>query len=144
MDVKLNQAQLSKIIQSGRFLGKTLGNVLGNFRKKALIDLAVLLAKNVLPKLATIAALSAIDKFERKKSQRGAVRAGKGFTLFISNKNVDDIIKIVYSIENTHLLPECATKTGLDPHKISECFPSQQNTKAVETLEDFAKILPTS
>ena len=26
MDIKLSEAQLSKIIQSGRFLGKSLGN----------------------------------------------------------------------------------------------------------------------
>ena len=35
-DIKLSKAQLSKLIQSGRFLGKTLGNVIGNLGKKAL------------------------------------------------------------------------------------------------------------
>ena len=34
--------------------------------KKTLIDLAVPLAKDILPKLATKVASSAIDKFERK------------------------------------------------------------------------------
>ena len=33
-DIKLSKAQLSKIIQSRGFLGKTLGNVIGNLGKK--------------------------------------------------------------------------------------------------------------
>ena len=48
-DIKLCKAQLAKIIQSGEFIGKTLGNL----GKKALLDFAVPLAENVLPKLAT-------------------------------------------------------------------------------------------
>ena len=42
-DIKLSKAQLSKIIQSGGFLGKTLDN-LGT---KALLDLAFPLAKEL-------------------------------------------------------------------------------------------------
>ena len=75
-DIKLSKAQLSKLIQSGRILGKTLGNVIGNLGKKALIELAVPLAKNGLSKLVT-KATSVLDKFERKISGKGAVRAGK-------------------------------------------------------------------
>ena len=62
-DMKRSEAQFSKIIQSGGFLDRTLGNMMG---KKTLIDLAVPLAKDILPKLATKVASSAIDKFERK------------------------------------------------------------------------------
>ena len=40
---------------------------MGNLVKKELLDLAVPLAKNVLPKLATKATLSVLDEFERKK-----------------------------------------------------------------------------
>ena len=47
------------------------GNLKGNLDKTTLIDLG----ENVLRKLATIAALSAIDKFESKVSRTGAVRA---------------------------------------------------------------------
>ena len=43
---------MPKIIQSGGFLGKTLGNMMGNLSKIALIDLDVTLAKDFLPKLA--------------------------------------------------------------------------------------------
>ena len=44
---------MSTIVQSGGFLGKTLGNVMSNSGKFALLELDVPLAKNVLPKLAT-------------------------------------------------------------------------------------------
>ena len=39
-DVKGRKSQLSKTIQSGGFLGKTLDKMMGNLGKKALIDLA--------------------------------------------------------------------------------------------------------
>ena len=79
--------------------------------KKALLDLAVPLTKDVLPKLATKATSSVLDKFERKISGKAAVRAEKGFTLFISNGNMDDIIKIVESLEKSSLLTDGATET---------------------------------
>ena len=56
--------QLSKIIKSGGFLGKTLGNMIGNLSKKALLGLAVPLKKDVLPKLAIKTTLPALNKFE--------------------------------------------------------------------------------
>ena len=62
-DIRLRKAQISKIIQSGEFLGKTLGKL----GKKVLLDLAVCLAKDVLPKLATKATSSVLDKFEKTK-----------------------------------------------------------------------------
>ena len=52
-DTKLTKVQLYKIIQSRGSLGKTLGNVIDNLGRKSLIDLAVLLAKDISPKLAT-------------------------------------------------------------------------------------------
>ena len=64
-----------------------------------MLDLTVLLAKDVLPKLATKTTSSVLDKLERKLSGKGAVRAEKGFTLFISNEDVDDIFKIVESLK---------------------------------------------
>ena len=67
-DIILSKAQLSNIIQSGRFLGKTLRNMMGNLGKKALLDLAVSLDKHVLPKLATKATSSVLYKLERKIS----------------------------------------------------------------------------
>ena len=39
--------------------------------------------------------MSAINKFDRKISGKGAVRARKGFTLFTSNEDMNDVIKII-------------------------------------------------
>ena len=50
-----------------------------------------------------------LNKFERKISEQGAVRAGKAFTLFVSNEDMDDIIKIVDSLEKSSLLIDGAT-----------------------------------
>ena len=44
-DIKLGKVQLSKIIQSGGFLGKTLGNMMSDLGRNTLLDLAVSLAK---------------------------------------------------------------------------------------------------
>ena len=66
---------------------------MGNLGKKALLDLAVLLTKDVLPKLATKATSSVLDEVERKMSGRGAVRAGRGFTLFIWNEDMEILLK---------------------------------------------------
>ena len=55
-DIKLSKIQLSKMIQSGGFLGNLLGKLAG-----PLMKLAVPLAKNVLAPLRISAAMSAID-----------------------------------------------------------------------------------
>ena len=88
-NTKLSKVQMSKIIQLGGFLNKRLANVIDELGKKALIDLAVPLAKDVLPKLATKATLFILDKVERNISGKGAVRAENGFTLFILNEDMD-------------------------------------------------------
>ena len=58
-------------------------------------------------KLATRTTSSKLNKLERKisgqeaiaSSEVGAVRSGKGFTLFISNEDMDDVAKIVESLK---------------------------------------------
>ena len=75
-----------------------------------LIDLSVPLAKDVLTKLATKATSSILDKFERNIIRQGLVRAGKGFTLFISNEDMDDFIKTVESLENSVSLIDGASE----------------------------------
>ena len=55
-DLKLSKAQISKIIQSGGFLGSLLSKLAG-----PLMKVAILLAKNVFPPLGITAAASAID-----------------------------------------------------------------------------------
>ena len=69
------------------------------------------MAEDVLPKLRTRAVSSVIDIFERKPSGSGAVRAGKGFNLFISKNDMNDIIKFRTSLEISSLLIDGATAT---------------------------------
>ena len=64
----------------------------GNLRKKALTNVAVSLSRESLDELVIHFTLNAINKFERKISGRGAVRAGKGLTLFTSNEGLNYII----------------------------------------------------
>ena len=65
--------------------------------KKAIPDIDVPLAKDVLPKIVrnmvSNVTLKAINKLGRKSLEQGDVRAERGFTLFISNEHMDDIIK---------------------------------------------------
>ena len=65
----------------------------------------------MLPKLVTKATLSVLDKFERKISGQGAVRAGKGNNLFNSNEDMDDIIKIIMLLKDSSLLIDVAAET---------------------------------
>ena len=82
-DIKLSEAQISKIIHSsGSFFSS-----LGNIGKKAVTNISTPLDRDI--------ASNAINKFERTISGKGAVRTGKGFTLFISNQDINDIIKII-------------------------------------------------
>ena len=55
-DLKLSKAQISKIIQSGGFLGSLLSKLAGRLKK-----VVIPLAKNVLAVLGITAAVSAID-----------------------------------------------------------------------------------
>ena len=55
-------------------------------------------------KLAPKATSSVLDGW-------GTVRAGKGFTLFVSNENMNDIIKIVESLERSFVLIDGTTGT---------------------------------
>ena len=76
-DIKLSKAQISKIIQSGGSFGSSSDNL----GKK---NVAIPLARENLLGLVSNLTSNAINKFERKISGKGAVRTGKGFSLFIS------------------------------------------------------------
>ena len=65
-NIKLIKSQLSKRIQSGKFLGKIFGNLFGKLGIKALINLVVSLPEDLLHKLATKATSSVLHKFEKK------------------------------------------------------------------------------
>ena len=106
-DIKLSKAQLSKIIQSGGFLGALLGKLAG-----PLMKVGVPLAKNVLAPLSTMSSASTIDgATQRKMCGKGAVRAEKGITLVISNEDMDDTIRIIKSLENSDVLIDGVSET---------------------------------
>ena len=101
IEIKLSKTQLSKMIQSGGFLGKLLGKLAG-----PLMKVAMPLAKNVLALLGLTAAMSAIDGSIKKK-----ILGSGTTTLIISNDEMDDILKIVKSLENFGVLLKGVSET---------------------------------
>ena len=83
-DIKLPKAQISRIIQSGGFLGSLMSKLAG-----LLVKVPLPIAKNVLANLGLTAAISAIDGSIQKKIH-GSAKA----TLIISNEEMNDIMKI--------------------------------------------------
>ena len=100
-DIKLSKAQITKIIQSGGFLGSLLSKLAGQLMK-----VAVPLAKNILAPLGMTAAASAIDAGIQKK-----IHGSGATTLIISNKEINDIMKIVQALEDSNILLKGVTKT---------------------------------
>ena len=101
IDIKLSKTLLSKMLQSGGFLGNLLGKLAG-----PLMKIAMPLAKNVLAPLGISAAMSAIDGSIKKKM------FGSGATsLIISNDEMNDVLKIVKSLENSDLLLKGVSET---------------------------------
>ena len=70
------------------------------------MKVAILLAKDVLAPLRITAAASAIDAGIQKK-----MHASGTITLIISNKDVNDIMKIVQALEDSIILLKGVTKT---------------------------------
>ena len=98
-DIKLSKAQIKKIIQSGRFLGKLLSKLAG-----PLMGVAMPLAKNVLAPLALTAAMSAIDGSIQKKIHGSGATKGAEIKLIIEKEDMNDIIKIIEVLENSGIL----------------------------------------
>ena len=92
-----------------------IGKKVADLGKKELLHFGAPLAKDVLAKLTSKATSSLIDNFEGKKSEWDAVSAGKGFILFFSNEDMDVIIRIIKSLENSGAL-------NFFPEKISSTF----------------------
>ena len=101
-DNKFSKFQLSKMIQSGGFLGKLLGPLLktGLPLIKSVIKP---LAKSVLVPLGLTAAASAVDAGIHKKIL-GSGNDHNNSILIISNDEMDDILKIVKSLEDSGVL----------------------------------------
>ena len=105
-DIKLSKTQLSKMIQSGGFLGKLLGSLLksGLPLMKSLIKP---LAKSVLIPLGLTAEASAADAGTHKK----ILGSGHNTTLIISNDEMDYILKVVKSLEDSGVLLKAVRET---------------------------------
>ena len=101
IDIKLSKTQLSKMIQSGGFLGNLLGKLAG-----PLMKVAMQLAKNVLAPLGLSAAMSAIDGSIKNK-----ILGSGTTTLIISNDEMDNILKIVKSLEDSNVLLKGVSET---------------------------------
>ena len=109
MDLKLSKTQISKMIQSGGFLGRLLG---------PLLKTALLLIKNVIKPLAksipillrltVAAAAAAAEDAGIHQTILGldcpSSCALHNTTLIISNDEMEDIIKIIKSLEDSGLL----------------------------------------
>ena len=98
-NIKLSKTQLSKMIQSGGFLGGLLDPLLrtGLPLMKSVIKP---LAKSVLVPLGLTAAASAADTGIHNK----ILGSGHNTTLIILNDEMEDISKIVKSLEDSELL----------------------------------------
>ena len=104
-DLKLSKAQISKIIQSGGFLGRLLGPLLKTglpFIK----DVIKPLAKSVLIPLGLTAAASAADAEIHKK-----ILESGNTTLIISNEEMNDVMKIIQAVEDSNSLLKGVNKT---------------------------------
>ena len=110
-DIELSKTQLSKMIQSGGFLGRLLGPLL----KTGLPLIKKLkLAKSVLIPLGLTATASAADAGIHKKILGSGNRhssSASHTTLIITNDEINDIIKIIKSLEESGLLLKWVTKT---------------------------------
>ena len=108
-DTKLSKTQLSEMIQSGGFLGRVLGPLLktGLPLMKSVIKQLV---KSVLIPLGLTAAASAADAAIHKKIL-GSGQPNNNTTLIISTNEMDDILKIVKSLEDSGVLLKGVSET---------------------------------
>ena len=107
-DMKLSKAQLSKMIQLGGFLDRLLSLLL-KAGLPLIKNVIKPLAKSVLISLGLTAAASTADAEIHQKILGPGHNNTK--TLVISNNEIEDIIKIVKSLEDSGLLLEEVTET---------------------------------
>ena len=98
IDIQLSKTQLSKMMQSGESLGRLLGPLL-NTALLLMKNVIKPLGKSVLIPLGLTAAASAADAGIHKK-----ILGSGTTTLIISNNEMENIIKIVKSFQDSGLL----------------------------------------
>ena len=86
-DIKLSKTQLSKMIQSGGFLGRLLGSLLKT-GLPLIKNVIKLLAKSVLIPLELTEAASAADAAIHKKISRSGIHPSHNTVLIISHDNI--------------------------------------------------------
>ena len=84
-----------------RVLGSLLSKLVG-----PLMKVAVLLVKNILAPLGITAAAPAIDARIQKRIHGSGTK-----TLIISNKEMNDMMKVVQALEDSNILLKGVTKT---------------------------------
>ena len=104
-DIKFSKAEISKIIQSGGFLGKLLGPVLKT-GLPLIKNIIKPLAKSVLILLGLTDAASAADAGIQKK-----IYGSGTTTLVISNEEMNDIMKIIQALEDSNILLKGVSET---------------------------------
>ena len=119
-DINLSKTEISKMKQSGGFLGRLLGSLLKT-GLPLMKNVIKLLAKSVLITLGLTAAASAADAGIHKKilgsgnyplhNRLSSSVLHNNTVLIISNDGMKGIIKIVKSLEDFGLLPEGVSKT---------------------------------
>ena len=92
-NLKLSKALISKIVQFAGFLGSLLSKLAG-----PLMQVAIPLAKNVLAPLGITASASTIDAGIQKK-----IHGSGTTTLIISNEEINDIMIIVQTLEDSNI-----------------------------------------
>ena len=108
IDIKLSKTQLSKMIQSGGFLGRILGPLLKT-GLPLMNSVIKPLAKSVLIPLGLTAAASAAYAGIYKKILGSG--HNNNTTLIISNDEMDDILKIIKSLEDSGVLLKGVSET---------------------------------
>ena len=115
-DIKLSKTQLSKMIQSGGFLGRLLGPLLKT-GLSLIKNVIKPLAKSVLiPTGLTVAASAADAGIHKKILGLGRLNSSSSAshnttTLIMSNYEVHDIMKIIKSLADSGLLLKVVTET---------------------------------
>ena len=108
IDIKLSKTQLSKMIQSGGFLGRLLGSLLKT-GIPLIKNVIKPLAKSALILLGLTATASAVDA-EIHKKILGSDYNNTTTPIILSNE-IEDVIKIVKSLEDSGLLFKWVTET---------------------------------
>ena len=104
----MSKTQLSKIIQSGGFLGRLLGPLLKTGLPLMKIVIKPLAKSALIPLGLTAAALAEDGGIHKKILGSGH---DNSTTLIISNDEMDDILKIVKSLEDSAVLLKGVSET---------------------------------